>query len=70
MVPSLPNFPVFLQLYDQVQSVEVVLYNSGKVDLDFCALGVSDYTQLTPGHPTISPTMVCIVAYMSSHGLS
>ena len=50
-------FPL-TQLYDHVQSVEVVLYNTGKVGLDFCALGGTDSQELAPGHPTISPTMV------------
>ena len=50
-------FPL-TQLYDHVQSVEVVLYNTGKVGLDFCALGVTDSQELAPGYPTISPTMV------------
>ena len=46
-----------LQLYDQVQTVEVVLYNRGKVDLDFCAMGLMDTPpdKLSLGEVTVSP---------------
>ena len=51
------------QLYDQVQSMEIVLYNSGKVDLEFCVMGVSncDSKELAPGQISVSPLMVLCV---------
>ncbi len=50
-----------VQLYDQVQSAEIVLYNSGKVDMDFCVMGVStsDIKDMTPGQISVTPLMVC-----------
>ena len=46
-----------IQLYDQVQSTEIVLYNRGKVDLEFCAMGLRDTSsdRLTPGEITVVP---------------
>ena len=57
-----------LQLYDHVQSTEIVLYNSGKVDMDFCVMGVTDTKDLTPGQFSVTPLMVCMhltPAYLS-----
>ena len=48
---------VSIQLYDQVQTTEITLYNGGKVDLDFCAMGVNDTPpdKLSPGEISVSP---------------
>ena len=61
-VPHHQSIFHILQHYGQVQSSTVVLYNSGKVDLEFCAMGVvTDSKQLAPGQVSISPAMVCLV---------
>ena len=52
------------QLYDQTYTTEVVLYNSGKVGLDYCTLGVDDSNplDLKPGCVSVSPLMGHIAA--------
>ena len=47
-----------LQPYNQVLSSELVLCNTGKVDLDFTALGVSDKKDLSPGEVLVEPSKV------------
>lgn len=53
-----------IQLYDQVQSAEVVLYNRGKVELEFCAMGLRDTPpdKLSPGEISVIPLTGHILA--------
>jgi hydrocephalus-inducing protein len=46
-----------MQLYDQVQSTEIALYNRGKVELEFCAMGLRDTPsdKLGPGEISVIP---------------
>lgn len=57
MILCIFHVHVHSQLYDQVQTTEIVLYNGGKVDLDFCALGLMDTPpdKLSPGEVSVSP---------------
>ena len=49
------------QLYSQVVTSELVLYNTGKVDMDFTALGVAKDNELRPGEISVQPAMVRIL---------
>ena len=49
------------QIYNQVYTDEVTITNTGKVSLDFCAMGVTDAIDLHPGQVSVTPTMVSIV---------
>ena len=51
----------FFQLYGQVLTTEIVLYNTGKVDMDFTALGVCRESQLAPGEVSVQPPSVQIM---------
>lgn len=57
--PLLNVYIKYFQLYSQVLTSEVVLYNSGKVDMDFATLGVSDKLDLAPGEISVQPATVC-----------
>lgn len=58
----------FLQLYDQVQSSEIVLYNTGKVGMEFCVMGAtsSSNRDLAPGEVSVTPLMVSATAAVIS----
>ena len=47
------------QLYSQVLTSELVLYNSGKVDMDFTTFGISNKVDLAPGGISVQPPTVC-----------
>lgn len=46
-------------MYDHVHTSQILLYNSGKVDLDYCVLGAIDSTlhAPTPGSLSVHPPM-------------
>lgn len=50
---------IYFQLYSQVLTSELVLYNSGKVDMDFTTFGISNEVDLAPGGISVQPPTVC-----------
>ena len=56
------NVPLtYPQIYNQVYTDEVTITNTGKVSLDYCAMGVTDAIDLHLGQVSVTPTMVSIM---------